>query len=199
MGFLFWLLWALRLERFWWFGRGEDRYFSLSRQRKVTKRKRPLAGGLGAQPSLACWFHGEASGFDRTAGATGLLTCGVAGGIGFVVALHDGVGPGPSGCCRDQGEWARHGIDTGFVVGAVAPTRKCPPTPASRSTTPTTKTRGCYVVAVQTGNGRWPNQQCARHHRSDPETNATSRIVAARTGTGRMPAEPQTPRRNQKQ
>ncbi|WP_231586651.1 hypothetical protein, partial [Cupriavidus basilensis] len=74
-----------------------------------------------------------------------------------------------------------------------------PPTPAPRSTTPTTKTRGCYVGAAQTGNGRCPNQQCTRHHRSDRETNTASKVVAARTGNGRMPAEPQTPPRNHQQ
>ena len=54
-------------------------------------------------------------------------------------------------------------------------------------------------MAASTGNGRWPNQQCARHHRSDPETTAASQIVASRTGNGRMPAEPQAPRRNHQQ
>ncbi|WP_454719593.1 MULTISPECIES: hypothetical protein [Cupriavidus] len=40
-------------------------------------------------------------------------------------------------------------------------------------------------MATQTGNGRYQNKQCARHHRSDDETNIASSIVAARTGTGR--------------
>ena len=74
-----------------------------------------------------------------------------------------------------------------------------PPTPAPRSTTPTTKTRRCYAVTAKTGNGRWPNQQSARHHRSDPATHTASQIVASRTGNGRMPAEPRTPRRNHQQ
>ena len=64
---------------------------------------------------------------------------------------------------------------------------------------PTTKPCGCYVVMAQTGNGRCPNQQCTRHHRSDPETHTASQIVATRTGNGRMPAELQAPPRNQQQ
>ncbi|WP_420995220.1 hypothetical protein ACKI2N_000560 [Cupriavidus sp. 30B13] len=54
-------------------------------------------------------------------------------------------------------------------------------------------------MAAQAGNGRWQNKQCARHHRSNPETNTASKIVAARTGIGRMPAEPQSPPRNHQQ
>jgi len=73
------------------------------------------------------------------------------------------------------------------------------PTPALRSTTPTTKTRGCYIVAAQTGNGRWPSKQCTRHHRSDHETNTASKVVAARTGNGRIQTEPPPPPRNHQQ
>ncbi|WP_454726721.1 MULTISPECIES: hypothetical protein [Cupriavidus] len=40
-------------------------------------------------------------------------------------------------------------------------------------------------MATKTGNGRYPNKQCARHHRSDDETTNASSIVAPRTGTGR--------------
>jgi len=159
-------------------------------------RKRTLAEGWALRLYVWWWFRGGRIGFDETADATGLLACCVTDGVRFVVALHDDGGPGPSGCCRDQSGCTRHRDGTGFVVGAVAPTQESPPTPALRSTTPTTKTRGCYVVAAKTGNGRWPNQQCIRHHRSDPATNTTSQIVASRTGNGRMPAEPQTPRRN---
>ncbi|WP_420992371.1 hypothetical protein ACKI2N_030285 [Cupriavidus sp. 30B13] len=54
-------------------------------------------------------------------------------------------------------------------------------------------------MAAKTGSGRWQNKQCARHHRSDPETTAASRIVVSGTGTGRIPAEPQSPPRNHQQ
>ncbi|WP_454720055.1 MULTISPECIES: hypothetical protein [Cupriavidus] len=40
-------------------------------------------------------------------------------------------------------------------------------------------------MVTQTGNGRYLNKQCNRHHRSNDETNATSKIVAGCTGTGR--------------
>ncbi|WP_454719600.1 MULTISPECIES: hypothetical protein [Cupriavidus] len=40
-------------------------------------------------------------------------------------------------------------------------------------------------MAAKTGNGRSQNRQCARHHRSDDETNIAGSTVAARTGTGR--------------
>ena len=126
---MFGLLWAWRLGRLLVLEpkgrmtsplRGAASHFLLS-EKKVTKESRPLAGGLGAQTLLAWWFRGAGVGFDEAADATGLLACGVAGGVRFVVALHDGDGPGPSGCCRDRGGCPRYRDGADFVVGAVAP------------------------------------------------------------------------------
>ncbi|WP_454719965.1 MULTISPECIES: hypothetical protein [Cupriavidus] len=82
--------------------RGAASHFLLS-EKKVTKESRPLAGGLGAQNLDLLWIRGGGVGFDEAAGAAGLLACGVAGGVRFVVVLHDGGGPGRSSCCRYRG------------------------------------------------------------------------------------------------
>jgi len=79
MGFLFGLLWALRLGRLLALEpkscmtsplRGAASHFLLS-EKKVTKESRPLAGGWALRPYGWCWFRGAVCGFDEAADATG--------------------------------------------------------------------------------------------------------------------------------